>query len=321
MTRIRPTADVTLYVAPPTGPATGSWGDAVQVTIPAGSDTTGDGTKAAPFATPQMAADELYDDYDLRGQYKATIQLAMGPAGSPSAWIYPGMNISGRILGQAGTFPALTAVPGAPPWYYGKYRPFTLQGDIGGTVAPARGMAMIYPAIGPAVSLTDGAALKLTGLVMDSSASKIDCIGLFNGSFLDLSNIMFGYAGLNTGASHISVGFQSGVVVTGDYQVTGHAWSHMNVGEGASVLYDKGTGKINVAVSNAPYWEGAFFVGDSNGSIYANSVLVAFNGAATGKKYAFIGNALLDTGGHAGPADAFLPGNVAGTVGDYAVAR
>lgn len=309
MTRIRPTADVTLYVAPPSTPAIGSWGDGVQVTIPSGCDSTGEGTKTSPFATLQRAADELYDDYDFRNQYRATIQLALGPPGT--AWFYQGMGISGKLMGQGGTLPALTAAPGLPGWHYGKYLPFTLQGDTTGTVSLARGMAIIYPTTGTCLSLTDGAALKIRGFAVDSSLSGIDCIGIFQ-SFLDFSNILFGTAGCNSGASHISVGFDSTLMPTGDYEIHGSAWAHINTAEGSGLLYDSAGARINVTVSGCPNWQGAFFVLDSNSTIYASNFLVGFSGSATGKKFVAIGNSKLDTGGHL----ADLPGNVAGTTDD-----
>jgi hypothetical protein len=320
--RIDPGADLTVYVAPTTVPTTGSWGDGVQVTIPAASDVTGDGTKAAPWATLQHAFDVLYSDYDFRNKYKPTIQLAVGAPNQ--AFIYGGASISGRLIGQAGTLGLMTANPLLPGWPVGKYLPFTLQGDITGPVSVASGRAIIQPVAGPGLSLTDGAALKISGFVIDTSSSGIDCIDVFR-SFLDFSNIFFGYGGLpaGSGASHLAIGFQSTVIVSGNYEIGGPAWAHMATAEGSSVIYDHagsgGSAVVGVTVSNAPCWQGAFFVFDSSSSIYAMNGFVSFQGPSTGKKFAGLRNASLETAGHF--TDPFLPGNVAGTLETGAVAN
>src|SRR6201987_4679702 len=107
MTRIAPTGNISLYVAPPStypGGISGAyWYNAGSpISAVAGDDVLGDGTAAHPFATPQRAVNECYWRYDWcgGGVYCApTINLGCKP-GSGLGYFYPRVKMSGWMTGR-----------------------------------------------------------------------------------------------------------------------------------------------------------------------------------------------------------------------------
>lgn len=280
-----PTGNVTFYVGP------------------TGNDSTGDGSQGNPFATPQHAFDVLFANYDLQCKYSATVQLAAAPSGQYN--FYPGVNISGRISGQCGTLKPLTTSPGLPPFVIGKYLPLTLQGDpnnpLGAFIDPAAGG-------GACLSLSDGAALRVTGIACDTSKSGQDGFDVFSNSFLDMSNVWFGNAGMpgSTYANHISVGFDSSLLITGNYGMSGSALAHIDAAKSTVDYENNGNpgAPIIVTIQNTPSFPAGFFLIDDS---LAYVQTVQFSGVATGPGATVLRNGVLETNGHCGPP--YLPGS------------
>ncbi len=309
--RVVPTTDIIVYVDP------------------AGSDTTGDGSAAHPWATPQHAADELYDDYDLGCKYKATIQLAVAPPGSYN--FYPGLNISGRLIGQCGTLRPLTTSPSLPPFVVGKYLPFTLQGDTTGTNPLG---AFINPGNGgrpggACISLSDGAALRVVGIACDTTSAGQDGFDIFN-SFMDMSNVWFGNAGYpgTTYSNHVSVGFGGTLLITGPYGMSGSALAHINGAANSTVDFENNgdpSAPITVTINGALSFPAGFVLMDTASVLYAQIVHFSITGSVTGPTATVLRNAVVETGSGGTTAHScnanYFPGNAAPVIQDNAVCR
>lgn len=309
MTRIAVTSDFTAYVAPPSPVAGAYWGPNDPV-LTGGSDAAGDGTKEAPFASPQMAADVLFADYDFKNRYRATIQLAVAPQGLHH--MYPGLQVSGKLIGQGGTIAPLVVGNGLPVYPVGKYRPFTLRGD------PANPMGAFLnpgadgrPAM-PGLSLTDEASMKVTGVTFDTTLCRQDCVGIYR-SFLDLSHCHFGNAGPQDDTSenlHIAVAFQSHLMLTGPYSISGGAGSHIQIGQSSSVYTDNnGVGPPYVVpISGNPKFVQGFVWCNGPGDMYLWNT--QYVGTTRGAKARITRNGVLETNSNANLN--YLPGD--GTV-------
>lgn len=245
--------NVSIYVAPPgTGTPTGYWmvaGTAVPIAA-FGNDSTGDGTQAKPFATPQGAIDYLYQDIDLDAQYTATVYVGLAFGGSQ--FFYPGVQISGRIVGQAGSIAPLFVAPGLPPFPIGKYRPFQLLGDPANPLGAflVTGAPVGNPDI-PALSMTDGAALKVAGLSF-ATFGPMDCIDVFEGSLLDIGACYFGNAGsVSPTGYNLHIGVEAGTVLVTDMLTIdgGNASSFIQAGRSKVLFANNGQPGTNVGVT------------------------------------------------------------------------
>lgn len=306
--RIVPKADVVLNVAP------------------TGADNYACTTQpqTQPCATPQYAADAIYARYDLQCKYKATIQLAVAPPGE--VYFYPGLNISGRLVGQCGTLKPLVVGPGKPPLSFGKYLPFTLQGDTAGANNVG---AFINPGSGgrPAsscISLTDGAALRVVGIACDTTNAATDGFDIMYGSFMDMAGVVFGNAG-QPGASynnHINVSFSSTLVITENYMIGGSAWSHLLVNSGSTAVYENnGVSSLPFTVTmnpNAGIFTGGF-VHVQGATLFAQAVNYVVQGNIVGPRAWIYGNGVVFTG--QGCAPTYFPGNAPMIVQDNAVCK
>jgi hypothetical protein len=278
--RIVPTSDVWMYVSP------------------YGNNETGSGSQNAPFATPQRAADELYAKYDFQCKYKPGIQLASAPQGQQ--YYYPGLQISGRLVGQCGTMRPLVVGDGRPTYPIGKYLPLTLRGDpaypLGAFLNPNPNAGR--PAV-PALSLTEGAALKVEGISFDTTLAKQDNVDVFNGAFLDLSHVVFGNAGdpAESWNIHIGVAWSSQLVITGPIDINGGAMGFLQTGQGAVVYCDNnvganGTEQIPITFHDNPLFRMANIMADANSTIYLSCRV---QGTARGHRAVLTRNAVLDT--------------------------
>lgn len=270
--RIVPTADVTMYVAPPASCANGYWPGTPNVAVTTcGSDATGDGTQAAPFATPQKAHDTLAALYDFQCKWKPTIQLGVANVGSQ--WYYPGLLISGRLLGQCGTVAPLKW--GAPPQTLpiGKYLPYTLRGDP----ANVNG-AFFFPASfgsRPCISMSE-AALKVEGITCDTSGVNQDCIDVFANSHLEIGNVWFGNCGYPQSFLVIGAAWGSSVLFTGAITVSGSGGSFMQVATGTvQGNSDSGSPTIPITILNNPTFTQGFFVIDAGSVVYGASLSIS----------------------------------------------
>jgi hypothetical protein len=325
--------DASIFFAPP-GPAmpTGYWmvnGVAVPIGV-CGSDSTGDGSQAKPFATPQASFDFLYEEIDLDGQYKADVYVGMAFGGSQ--FFYPGLQISGRIQGQAGSLAPLFVQAGSPSFPIGKYVPVSLRGDktnqMGAFLNP--NPAAGRPAV-PGLSMTDGAGLRVAGIAFDTSTAKMDCIDVFENSFLDIADCTFGNAGMPGPTDynlHFGVAWDSTVMVDGMLTIQGgSAASFMQVAQ--SQVYFNNNGMpgtsvgVNIVGSSSSFPGGFFCIDDS--TIYAIGVPLT-GSIASGPQAVILRHGTLETGHGQGP-NSMPPGYMFGGSGspvllyDYGITR
>jgi hypothetical protein len=193
----------------------------------------------------------------------------------------------------------LVVGPGKPSYPIGKYLPFTLRGDpqnpLGAFLNPCPGSGR--PVI-PALSLNEGAALRVEGVSFDTSTAQQDCINVFTGSFLDLSdNIYFGNARdpSNTWNVHIGVAWSSTLVITGTIVLLGSAASFIQTGANSTVYWDNNTGQAGntpVYILYNQRFGSGFFAVDGASTVYASA---NFIGSARGSKAAIVRNSVLDS--------------------------
>lgn len=311
MSRIVPSADLTVYVSP------------------TGSDSTGDGTSGNPWATPQHAVDVLYADYDFQGKYAATVQLAIAAAGQ-SPYFYPGVVMSGRLVGQGGTIPPQAVSATAPPFVYNKYHPFTIQGDTTGTNPLG---AFINPGYqgrptGPCVALTEGAALRIRGFGMSTYYSTQDMIDVFQNSFLDVGDVWFGQSGPTGQYNHMSVAWGSTIHISSKYTISGSAASHIGIGGAGATVISNTNGDpalgITIKVEGNNNFPAGFALID-NGIFYASGLYWDVTGTQTGPRAVICRNGVLQTNGggstNGGCSAHPLPGNQPAIVQDNGVCR
>lgn len=288
MPRIELTADLTLNVPYP--------GD------------TGDGTYNNPYSI-QPAIDDLFANYDLRG-FAVTIKLQAGIKGSANQYIfYHGFRLSGRFVGQSGQAVPLLNMPGEPPFTIGAHGPVKIVGSLDPTHPHG---AFIYPMEGAAGSMSECASLTLKGVGMDTSRTRQDCIDVFQGSFLNLEDVVFGHAGPQPGgfANHISLGFGSWLYVSGKITLSGSGDAFLHVAQKSAVYWNNNGDPgymIPFELQNNPSFRTAFIISNS-GEVYAAQV--AFSGAATGPKYFCLRNGFIET--NTGGNQNYLPGSQPG---------
>jgi len=286
------TSNVDMYVSPASSCTPGYWYDpGGNITIAnCGNDATADGTISLPFATCQGAVDWLYSKFDFVGRYAPTIH--MGVAASPGQFFYPNCGLSGRLLGQPGTSPPLVVGPGLPIFKFGNYNPFLLLGDptypLGAFLVSGD---FGYPADRPALSLTDGAALKVQGLAFDTGASQQDCIDAQGvGTLLDVANLLFGACGKPTTVSPsytnynlgIGIAFSSHLYIDGDLAISsGDMGAFIQLGQGSSMFpNDNGTTpKFNIAFGGGTFQAGVLVIGGAS-SAFLNGL--TFSGSYSG---------------------------------------
>lgn len=315
--RIRPTADVVMYVAPQADCLNGYWVDTQATTTTCGSDTTGDGTQSLPYSSVQKAHDVLASDYDLQGKYKATIQVAVANTGT---WFYGGVKMSGRLVGQGGSVPPLTYLDVVPEpdvlkeMTIGKYLPYTLRGDPANITG-----AMIRPGQNgftaqPGITISDQVGLKVEGLTLGTNGIDHDVIDAFNSSFLELSNVRFGNAGsVDTNGLnrflHIGLAMHSTMRATGPIYVTGGAAAFIQADDSyVSASADGGSSPIPIIFENSPRFIYAIFWIDG-AKVYANKF--SFSGAVHSltRKVRMLNAARVLTGGTvANPNVNLIPG-------------
>jgi hypothetical protein len=299
------TGNLAFYVAPPSSCATGYWGSGGTVTA-CGSDTAGNGTQAAPWATCQHAVTVLYSQYDWQGLYAPTINMASKP--SPGQFFYPRCSISGRMIGQPGSLPPFFSVTGHPTYAIGNYNPFVLRGD------PANRLGAFLvsgdsgnPADGPALSLTDGAGLKIVGLTFDSGQSFQDNIDAMYGATLEIDSIALGNAGQTPGTYNINIGcafnctlmFDPPTVQPGINSV-GSAASLIQLGAHSTMIANNNTGQtgnVQINLSGGTFTSSVMQIDDSE--VY--NLGFVWTGIFAGTGYTGTKNAVVENGTGIGP--------------------
>jgi hypothetical protein len=240
--------------------------------------TTGSGTMTDRYDI-QPDIDNLFNNYDFRG-HNVTIQLAAGSNDATRKW-YKGFLLSGRFVGQSGLGIPLLNMPSAPPFEIGRKGRFSI---IGNPAFPTG--AFFWPAANEraAVSMSEGAALHLEAVGMDTARSNQDCIDVFHGAFLSIANIVFGNAGEppDSFCNHVSLAFGATVFVSGKLVLSGSAASFANNGS-ASGLYWNNNGDpgypLIVDLSSNPTFAKGFVLTDASVSyLMAIQWIGSFNG-------------------------------------------
>lgn len=266
-------ANFSVYVAPATECTSGYWPDTMMPVTACGSDVTGNGTQSAPWLNPQYAINMLYANYDFVGQFAPTIVLAV--ANSPGNFLYTGVSLSGRLLGQPGTIPTLLG-GSLPNVSVGNYNPFTLMGDknsqLGAIINPGSGGR---PSVN-ALSMTEGAALKVIGITFDTTSANTSDILVFQGSFLDISYVTIGNAGTpwaNTGLDQIGIAWGgSTVMVNGPITIVGSGSSFVEMGTDSNIYWNNnGQTPMTVACNGTPHYMNGMF-NANNGTIWMGGV-------------------------------------------------
>lgn len=273
------------------------------VDIPLPGDA-GTGAWDNPYSI-QPAIDMVFADYDLAG-HGVTFKLRSAPGGGV---FYKGFALSGRFVGQSGLGIPLLNRPDLPPFYIGRKGAVRLVGDP----SYPRG-AFIYPGpgeMGECITLSEGAALDVQGITMDTARTNKDCINVFNGAYLNLSDILFGNAGYppNSFNNHLSLAFGSTCWISGKVTVSGSGASFATIGNN-SALYWNNNGEpgytLPFVLQNNPNFRDAFLQAD-NGIVYAHAV--GFSGSATGRRWVAMRNGVVSTNS-ADPN--YLPGSMPG---------
>lgn len=122
-----------------------------------------------------------------------------------------------------------------------------------------------------------------------------------DGAKLFLDRVEFGACA----TGHIWAGNDAFVEIDNDYEILGSAPFHVRAESGGAVNFFSCD---DITVTGTPAFSTAFWSAASLGRIECAGVV--FTGAATGKRYEAVSNAVIDTGGE---ASTFLPGSVAGT--------
>jgi hypothetical protein len=251
----------------------------------------------------------------------------MASANSPASFYYPLCQISGRLVGQPGGLPPLVVGPSKPNFNIGLYNPFVIQGDYTyplGAFFVSGDFSM--PSSGPAFSMTDGAAIKLTGLSFDSGAAAQDCMDVMNGSFIDVSYLEWGACGSGSGSANYNIGlgiaFNSNAFVTGPLTLSsGHMNAFIQLGENSSLYPNtNGVTKQNIAMGSPSFVTAAIVVGGSS-ALYIQGL--SFSGSFTGNGLVDVESSMVESGTGAGPNT--CPANLVLSqpliVQDYSVCR
>jgi hypothetical protein len=278
------------------------------INVPLPGDA-GDGSPGNPYHI-QPAVDDLFANYDLCGN-GVTIKLQAGIKGSANPYIfYHGVKLSGRFVGQSGQAVPLLNMPGEPPFTIGAHGPVKIVGSLDPTHPHG---AFIYPMEGAALSMSECASLTLSGVGMDTSRTRQDCIDAFHGSFLNLENIVFGHAGPQPGgfANHITLGFGSWLYVSGKITLSGSGDAFLHVAEKSAAYWNNNGDPgylIPFELQGAPTFRTAFMI-SNGGEIYAGKI--AFSGAgAIGPKFLCLRSGFIET--NTGGDVNYLPGSQPG---------
>ena len=257
--RTKLTANLTLYVAT------------------TGSDATGDGSAALPFATIQHAYDTLARLYDLSG-FSATIQVEDGTYNQ-------GVYISGGLVGQV------------------DWSSLIIQGNI---AAPDNCVltATVAGALGALIDVGFNGAATIRGFKLSCFGSSPSCIAVGGAGIAVISALDF--AASDSTAAHISLSSGGQLNVVGNYTISGGCRAHFYV-ESSGSFFVLGGSSATITVVGSPAFT-TFATTTTNGQV---EVQATFVGAAIGQRYSVTLNGVIATNG-AGPN--FFPGNSAGVI-------
>lgn len=253
-----------------------------------GSDTTGDGSSANPWATPVKAYDWCRDNLDLGGQ-KVTIQLKTPISGS--------FLLSGPMVGQKYA-EDLQFYGDDSAW--GRQANFGLVGGAGGYV----------------MELQEGARCGVRGVQLSSSS-----FGLVVGDGkLVARNIWLNGTG---SAAFDTASNAAAMTVLGDLVVLWPNSGNPSLPDYANILVAEDESWVsftpNITISGSPLVSGAFVQADLLAMVDLTGLTVANYGSCRGRRYNGSDNSVIFTGG-SGNVN-LLPGNAAGTTSGGAIYR
>jgi hypothetical protein len=245
-----------------------------------GSDTTGNGTTAAPWQTIQHAANFVVNQLDFNGQ-QVIINLA------------------------SGTYAPFTQ--NANP--VGCFGPSSLIYN-GSLANPASVIIHSAAAATPCIN-TNGVFATLQGMTFTSSGDAFShCILNGPGCILEINNVIFGPC---TGGHVASL--SGGIVYfMGPYTINGGAVNHWVAANGGSIgtfgEVEPGiVSPFSVTVTGTPAFSTCFALATDGSIALAPTVLTAFTGAATGQRFIAQSCGIINVNG--GGVN-FFPGSTAG---------
>ena len=255
--------NTTYYVAPP---ASG------------GSDTTGDGSAANPWATIQYAVTWVQSHIDLAG-FTATISVAHGTYTDP-------ILLAGAPMGTTG--------PGQ----------IVIEGDA------ADNTAVLFHVIGDdCIDVQAGSSIWIKNITLQSTASGGsggDALGASYGGELLMSGCNFATCSGN----HMYAAAGGSIIIMGNYDISGGAQCHAQAAtEGYIEMSSYPDRHIAGTLSGNPNFSGGFVVAGA-GSISAGNSNYS-SGSATGPRYDAHLNGVIFTNNHGA---SYFPGSVAGSV-------
>ncbi len=144
-------------------------------------------------------------------------------------------------------------------------------------------------------------AVTVTGVTLSTSGTNESCFELWDNSFLYFGNLRFGTAT----RSHVYI-INSTAVAIADYEIIDGAKRHFQLDhQGSLRAYG-----YTVTLTGTPAFPIGFVAASNASSVGISGI--TFAGAATGRRYAIYGVAIVNTGGS---GTSYFPGDVNGVTG------
>jgi hypothetical protein len=195
-----------------------------------GSDSNNGLTSGTAFATLQKAYSVLVQNYDLAGQYTATINIGAGT--------FPALNAFGPVVGQNGTAAVILNGAGSTT---------IISTSTTGTNA---------------ISVTGGAGFQIQNLALTTSGSALNGLYVANGgSVLVGAGITFN-GEVNAHMYCVSAGY---IGITANYTIAGSANTHVT-SAGGQISFSTG---LTITATGSPTFSGGFISANYAGFIAA----------------------------------------------------
>ena len=242
-----------------------------------GSDTTGDGSTANPWATVDFAVTWVQENLDVGG-HTVTIEVADGIYNDP-------IPAAGALIGATG--------PGQ----------LVILGNSGDNTA------VVFHCTGAdCLDVQAGASIWIKDITLQSTASGgaggNGLTASYAGELL-MSNCNFGACSGN----HMYAAAGGSIIVMGSYSISGGAQCHAQAAtEGYIEMSSYPDRGVHLTISGNPNFSGGFTVAGAGSISAANN---SFTGSATGPRYDAHLNGVIFTNNHGA---SYFPGSVAGSV-------
>lgn len=223
-----------------------------------GSDTTGNGSSGAPWATLQKAYNWIVGNLDFAG-YTVTVSVANGTY-APLAANFP--NVGGGTL------------------------QFT-----GNVATPSSCIVTSSTTNQSCFSASQGASITIQGFSVTSSTTVAHgLVAFLGGQIITNGNMSFG-SFLSTCDHVYASDAGSRVILTAAYSITGNANVHLATDVTAEI-YEAG---ITVTLTGTPAFTTGFCEASRGATI--NTTGITFSGAATGPRYQAVTGGIIATAG------------------------